>query len=482
MFFLKKWLSVGAVVLLSACAAGPNYHTPDITRSTADTLRAPQDFVRPHAGQSTELANWWRDFDDPLVARLIDATEQDNLSLAQAAARIKAARAERGVALTAFLPGGGTQLAVTESRANGASSKTTAAVLDASWELDIFGGLRRGAEGANARLASSVDSWHDLRVSLAAETANVYVGLRACEAQRDLLRSDVASREKSVKLTNLLVEEGFMAPAEAALVEAGTASTRQQFVSAQVSCTSLGKSLSMLTGIDEVNLTRELLDGQRKSLPAPRQFVVDSVPLVVVSQRPDVAAAERNLAAANADIGVARANRLPRLSLSGNISLGFLGVKLGDANDSNTSSSFGPVLSLPILNAARLANLERAARARYEESQAAYQQKVEQAVNEIEMALVNLDGANQRVKSAHTAADKFAYYFNASEVRYEVGTGSLLDLEDARRSQFMAKQSLIDTERDRVLYWISLYKAAGGDWRERVISNNQDAGKSHELN
>ena len=137
---------------------------------------------------------------------------------------------------------------------------------------------------------------------------------------------------------------------------------------------------------------------------------------------------------------------------------------------------------MPILNAARLANLERAARARYEESQAAYQQKVEQAVNEIEMALVNLDGANQRVKSAHTAADKFAYYFNASEVRYEVGTGSLLDLEDARRSQFMAKQSLIDTERDRVLYWISLYKAAGGDWRERVISNNQDAGKSHELN
>lgn len=463
----KAWSLAALLALLSGCAVGPDYQTPELSRSLSSHFYAPPDWIQPHEGSVAHLIQWWQQFDDPTMARLVEASQKDNLTLAQAAARIEAARAERGISTNAFFPNSQQSgVSVIETRRSGTATTTTTVGLDASWELDLFGRLRRGLEAADARLSATEYTWNDLRVSLSAETASTYVSLRACESQRELLRNDVASREKTAKLTGLLVDAGFTAPAEGALTEAGTAAGRQQLLVTQVACTSLAKSLTLLTGIDEATLTRELSQSRTKKIPTPRAFAISSIPAQVVSQRPDVAAAERSLAAANADIGVARANRLPRLALSGNISVGFLGIKLGEANSSNTTSSFGPVLSLPILDAARLANAEKAAKARYNESRAAYQQKVEQAVNEVEMALVNLDASSKKITNAQVASDKYQYYFNANQTRYDVGTGSLLDLENARRSQLQAQQALIDAKRDQVLYWIALYKAVGGDWHE----------------
>ncbi|MGD9945823.1 MAG: efflux transporter outer membrane subunit, partial [Burkholderiaceae bacterium] len=421
---------------------------------------------RPHAGSPAELQRWWQQFDDPLLAELVSAAQQQNPSLAQAAARIAEARANAAMAGAAAWP-------KLEARGSAVRSSTQlppmtgtrtqiGAELDASWEIDLFGSARLGAAAAQARADGSALQWHEARVSLAAEVASTYAGLRGCEALSDIYEQDLSSRTQTAELTRQKIDAGFEAPANGALARAGAAEAAGRLAAQRAECQVLIKQLVALTARDEAALVAELAP-RRAQLPQPAAFDVAAVPAAVLSQRPDLAAAERAVAAASADVGVAQADRYPRISLSA--SIGRAGVWFAGQQLDARSWSIGPGLVLPLFDAGRRAAAVDAARARFDSAVAAWRDRTLQAVREVEQALVRLDAADRREQEARQAAQGYAEFLAAAQMQWQVGTGSLLDLEQARRNALASNATVLQTRSDRLTAWLALYKAVGGGWR-----------------
>jgi multidrug efflux system outer membrane protein len=300
--------------------------------------------------------------------------------------------------------------------------------------------------------------------------AGKYVNYCACQLLAHALERDVKSREESARITDIAANVGLTAPADAQLARAGHADTAGYLTAQQAACDITVKSLVTLTGMSEAEL-RKTLQGGREAIPQPAEFAVASLPVTLLAQRPDLAAAERELAAASADIGVAEGNRYPRLSLLG--SLTHDASRSGGATITDKPWSFGPSLSLPIFNGGALAAQQTAAGARYEQALARYRKAVRAAVEEVETALVNLDSATRRVGDARIATTGYAAYFNAAEKNWRAGGLSLLMLEDARRSAAAAERNEIALQRERVLNWIALYKALGGGWDGQISSDSK---------
>ncbi len=445
--------------LVQACAVGPQYAPP--AAAAPDRFQA----SLPQADQrAAGLRDWWRQFDDPLVAQLVEAAQATNPTLAQALARIEQARGTAGGARGARFPELSAGVSGNRSKTTGADgavvSTTSLRSLDASWELDLFGAKRKAADAAEARLAARTADWHAARVSLAAEVGSTLVDYRACVATAQTLEQDLGSRLQTAQLTERKVKAGFMSTADSTLINASAADARQRLVAQQANCDLSVKALVTLTGIAEPELRARL--GTGAALPQPQAIAVQSVPAKALEQRPDVESAERELAAASAEINVAQAARYPRITLTGNV--GIAGLRLGGASNSDSTWSFIPALTLPLFDAGRRRADVDVAQARYDEAYAVYQQRVRGAVREIEEALVRLDSAARRQADAQAAARDYERYFDLSNDRLRAGTGSMFELEDARRSALAARQNLIGVQRERVTAWIALYKALGGGW------------------
>ena len=455
-----RWLlPVGLAALLMGCVATPSATPP------ADVMPAQWGGTLPHGGQGSRLADWWTQFDDPLLPQLIDTAQRQNPTLAQATARIRQARATAQVSGAARWPSldarAGVARSSTELPPTPGVQTTGSVSLDAAWEIDLFGVVRHSVTAAEARAAGSEAQWHNARVSLAAEVANAYVGLRTCEAVLAVYEQDAASLANTADLTQQKVKAGFDAPANAALANASAAEAANRVVAQRADCDVAVKQLVQLTALPEAGL-REQLTARRAVLPKPEQLTVASVPAELLSQRPDLAASERDLAAAAADVGVAKADRFPRLSLAG--SIGRAGVRAaGQTFDGNTWS-IGPSLLAPLFDAGRRRAAVDAAEARYDEAVAVYRERALAAVREVEESLVRLDAAEKREADAQRAAQGYAEFLAAAETQWRVGTGSLLDLEQARRSSLGASAGLLQVQRERVAAWLALYKAMGGGW------------------
>jgi multidrug efflux system outer membrane protein len=190
---------------------------------------------------------------------------------------------------------------------------------------------------------------------------------------------------------------------------------------------------------------------------------VASLPAQVLSQRPDVYRAEREVAAASAEVGAARADRFPRLQLSGTVATGRL--RFGGVDTDLNTWSIGPLaMTLPLFDGGRRAANVDAAQVRYEEAAALYAASVRQAVREVEQALVNLDSARGRDQDTRAAAEGYRTAFNATEVRYRNGLASLVELEDTRRTALASETALVALQRERIAAWVALYRAVGGGW------------------
>lgn len=452
-------------VLLGCAAVGPEY------RPTPPPAPLKWEAALPHGGQQAKLSDWWSQFNDPVLTGLIAEAEASSPTMTMAAARIAEARAALTVSEASTLPAvnGSTAASRTNNLGNAPLIPHTigSVAVDAAWELDLFGSVRRSTEAADARLAARKFEWHGARVSLAAEVAGSYVGYRACRQLEAAFARDAASRVETEQLTRILAEAGFIALADRELARAGLADARSELENQKAACEISIKSMVALIGLTETEL-RARLDGGTASaqLPVPAAFTVEAVPLRALSQRPDLAATERGLAAASADVGIAEANRYPRLTLSGNISLASV---LGGINIQ--SWSFGPALSLPLFDAGKRAAGVQAAEARLAQQRAAYEAAVRAAVNEVEQALVNLDSARRREADASAAVAGYANYYLATETNWRAGSVSLLSLEEARRNANNAERKLIALQRMRVQNWISLYKALGGGWQADAGEN-----------
>lgn len=424
----------------------------------------------PHGGQSGQLARWWAQWDDPLLGEVIAAAQEVSPTLASARARVAQARATRVTAEAGLSPR--VDASASASRGNNLIplplSSRAQIGLQAAWELDIFGAQRDAVTAGQARLAGAEAGWHEARVSVAAEAANAYLGLRACEQQRVVAERDAASRAETARLTDLSAGAGFIAPATAALARASAAEGSARLRQQRAQCEVERKVLVALTGMDEAALM------QRLAAPWPSRtpdtlFTVDAVPARVLAQRPDVRQAELALAAASADVGAARADRYPRLSLTGTVAAG--AARVGGATTEVQTWSIGPLtLTLPVFDAGRRAANTEAAQARYEEAVSLYRAQVRRAVSEVEQALVTLDSARARVGDARAAAEGFRASFVATEARHRAGLASLVELEDARRSQLAAETAVVGLQRELHNAWIALYRAAGGGWHAQAAS------------
>jgi NodT family efflux transporter outer membrane factor (OMF) lipoprotein len=452
-------------------AVGPDYATPDAAAVlSSDHWQA----ALPHAGASDALLNWWQSFNDPVLAELLKQAEVDSPTLAEAVARIDEARSALTATGTAHWP----QLGVEAHRMrnNGSAdfplpTPTTSrgVTVDAQWEIDLFGRVRRGTEAANARLSSSEHGWHAARISLAAEVASKYISYRACRLTLRTIDADLKSREDSARIVGLAAAAGLSAPADAQLAKAGAADTAGFQTAQAAACLLTRKSLVTLTGLPEARLAKMLDEteehgaAQSPHLPTPAAFQVDSLPVAVLAQRPDLVVVERQLAAASADIGVATANHYPRLALVGSLTRDR--TEIAGTDVLTKPWFFGPSLSLPIFAGGALAAQQDAAQARYAQAYARYRQAVRGAIEEVEATLVNLEAARQRSQHAKTAGAGYQSFFKASEQNWRMGGISLLTLEDARRLATAAERNEIALQRDHILSWIALYKALGGGWQ-----------------
>ncbi len=452
-----------AMLLLAGCAglAPPSSTAPGAgAPATPAQWQAPL----PHGGQLGDLQRWWRQFNDPLLVQLIEAGQQASPTVAAARARIEQSRAARVASSAALLPSLDAAAALSRARTDFVTPVGTlaSASLQAAWELDVYGANRAGADAAQARLEGSVASWHDARVSVAAEVASTYLSLRACEAQLAQTQFDATSRTETARLTELAAKAGFQPPANADLARASAAQGSATVTQQRASCDLAVKALVALTAQPEPALREQLAAGSAR-LPQPAQIAVAAVPAQALAQRPDLLAAARDVTAASADTSQAQAQRYPRIGLSG--SIGPARFETGGGSTSGTLWSFGPVtVSLPLFDGgARRANAE-AARARYDAATIIYAASLRTAVREVETALVALQSTAARNDDARIAAEGFERSYRAADSRFRGGLASLFELEDARRTAVAAQSALIDLQRERVAAWISLYRALGGGW------------------
>ncbi|WP_229261336.1 efflux transporter outer membrane subunit [Duganella margarita] len=452
-----------SALTLTGCALQQPYRTPQMP--VAARWHAPT----PHHGSTQVLVDWWARFDDPALAQLIGLAEVDSPTLARAVAQIDTARATVLASGASAWPGVTGSASVTRSNqagaidANSATSGTATTRkggLDASWEIDLFGKARSSRQSAQAQLQARVDDWHDARVSLAAEVADDYVQYRACRLLLRSYRDAAASQEQTVRSTRAAVLAGLSTAADGYLAAASAARAATTAAQQEAACEGLVKSLVAVTGVEEATLRAMVDRPEAPPLPEPGSFQVTSLPADLVRQRPDLASAERTLAANYAAIGQARADRYPSFTLSGSIS-----ASPPQLASPGTLWSFGPSLSIPVFDAGEKKAAVDTAVAAYALQLATYRSAVRSAVRDVEQALVELNGAALQSEQAHRSADQYRRYATAIETSWSAGLESLLTLEDARRSAITAETTLIGLQRDRVRCWISLYKAVGGGWR-----------------
>lgn len=475
----RPTLGLCLTLLLAGCAAvGPDYVPPKLSDAGVPGQWTSGSDM---AGSDKAVANtspafqWWAELDDPLLNQMVTEGFRTSPTLDIAVARVSQARAAYAGTRAAELPAitGDAESERSASDSSGKPSTDSWLSTNASWEIDLFGAVRRGNEGAAARAAAQQATLADVRVSLAADITDAYLSFRACQSNVALSEQDVVSREATEKLTAASVTEGFTAPYQAIRSKASVAEAKTQLASTRAYCARQENLLTRLTGIPRPELMKQLAGKPTglDRLPVPRHFGV-AIPAQSLTQRPDIRAAERKVAAASADIGLAEADRYPRLTLNG--SLGYEVEGTGGGALSFGTWSFGPSLSLPIFDGGRRKAAVDVAKARYDEALAEFKAKARNAIQEVEDALTRYAAAHERAENARVSANQYQQFFKTVEIRYREGASNLLELEDARRSMLDAQQTLLNVMQERLQAWVALNRATGGAAQYEPDSTGKD--------
>ncbi|RDJ19988.1 RND transporter [Bosea caraganae] len=459
-------LALPVLLCLSACAVGPDYVPP--MQALPSQWNAASPTRRPPA-----LSEWWRQFKDPALNRLVEEAVAGNLDVAQAKARIREARASRVQAIAPLFPQVDGSASVTRSRSasSGDSSfgnvtrNSFRAGFDTSWELDLFGARDRAIEAATYGADAAEDDLDGVLLTLVGDVASTVIEARGYQARIALARRTAATQRETEALTKVRFQAGAVSAADTARATAQVASTEAQIPALEIALSESLNRLAILIGRPPSAMANRLVGaGQVPATPTPPRA---GVPADVLRSRPDVRRAERLLAQATARIGQAEAARYPAVSLTGNISTSAL--KLGDlAKNSAIGWSIGPSLSVPIFNGGELAAAVDVARAQRDQSDAALRLAVLTALQDVEDALVGLRQERLRLASLATAATASGEAARLSQTLYRSGGISFLDVLDAERSQYSAEDALIQSRIALATRFIALNKALGGGWLRPV--------------
>ena len=474
------------MVALPGCTVGPDYHgAPQVTHANA-FVRAPADAVSPDHAPN----RWWESLGDPQLNALIDAALQNNQDLHAAQARLRESRAQLQQQRAADMPTvsadaaavrmrdpGLSSLQSSQQQSSGSTTQTTGqnsststgrgplqlytAGFDASWEIDLFGGTRRAIEAASAQ-AEAVDAdLADTQVSLAAEVAQAYIDLRSQQQRLALANQSAALEQKTLDLIRQQRERGVVPDADVERQTTQVENTKATLIPLDEQITESLDQLAVLTGQAPGALDREL------SAPVPLPALPSSVPVadpaVMLQQRPDIRAAERRLAASNAQIGQHKADLFPKVTM-----LGFIGADATNPGHLMRKSAFTwlgvPYLQWDLLDFGHTRGAIRQAEASRDEATASYTQTVLGALQDANNALSRYGHQREsvtRLQQIEASADRSA---NLMQQRYAAGASSMIDLLDTQRTQFSAQQNLVQGNADLLKDFVSLQKSLGLGW------------------
>jgi multidrug efflux system outer membrane protein len=473
---------------MAGCTVGPDYVRPRMPAPAQWSESSPS----PNTPQSDRA--WWKTFGDPALNRLIDEAATTNPDLKQAFQRIRIARTQRTQAVAAGLPtlsahgsasrrlNSFTSSAGTATAVGGTASGTGGAFgignnlidifqagFDAQWELDLFGGIRRTVEAAEATIEAEIENRRALTVSLLGEVAGQYVTLRANQQLLAVIRDNLAAQRDTLHLTRERQKAGLASYLDVAQAQAQVEATAadQPFYENQVKLAL--HALSVLLDRAPGELTQRL---QRPApIPQPAEPVAAELPSELLRRRPDILSAERRLKAANADIGAAVAAQYPRINLAA-----FIGLQNTDITDFTMlgkSWSAASTLAFPIFNWGSIqANIE-GRKARYQELAHAYRATVLNAFKEVEDALASIEQERRRQMQLQQAeaAEKLA--LDLARERYLKGLTGFLDVLTAERSLLARRQALIESQARLAGQRVALYKALGGSWEVAEPENRR---------
>jgi outer membrane protein TolC len=489
------WVAWSAALLVG-CATPTPYERPELSVPAAWSAGA------SNAGSRPGQALWWQALNDSALNAFVGSTLADNPTLAQALARLDESRAQVGVNAAQRLPS--ITATAGASRAKGLAttgggvgtsadallySNSAAIGPTISWEPDLFGRVRLSVEAASRRLDARTADAESVRLALAADVVGNVLSLRACAEGREVLGEDIQSRELALKLIRQRVAVGASAPVDEARSRSGLASARTSLVAREEQCARTVNALVALSGSNAATV-RALIpvhvpaaararlsvsspapvpvpttDPRTTALAMPPPATVPKavlqLPAQVLTQHPAVRTAERDAAAAWADIGIARADRLPRFDLMAALS----GQWLNAAGSTlrYTAWSLGSSVSGTLFDGgAGAANVD-AAEARYRAAVAVLRQSVLTAARDVEDALAASGSAETRAASTAESIDAARQTFVTTQDQWRAGAVSLFELEDARRQWVSALDASIAAERDRGLAWVALVRACGNN-------------------
>jgi len=457
------------LVPLAGCTVGPDFVKPQ-TSTPAEWL-GPRDATAPsrltaESTQAAQLARWWATLGDETLNSLIERALKDNLSLVQAEARVRQARAARTISASAGMPTLDATAGASRSRSpraggGGSTGNLFRAGFDAGWEVDVFGGVRRDVEASDAVIQSSIEDQRDVQVTLLAEVASTYVDLRASQQQLEIAQRNLETQRRSLELTTRRQAAGFIGKLDVVSAESQVAATESRLPTIQTTIRQSMYALATLLGVPPGDLIQEL--STPKPLAALPPSVPTGIPSEVLQRRPDIRRSEADLHAATARIGVATANLYPKFSLSGSF-----GLQGGEANDLGSYAqrywSIGPSIQWPIFRAGAInADIERQ-RALTDAAIASYKATVLAALEDVESSMTAFDLEQRRTTSLDQSVRASQDALRLSTSLYEAGRTDFLNVLNAQRSLLDAESSRLDSRRLTLTNLIALYKALGGGW------------------
>ncbi len=470
-----------SAALLAGCAVGPDYEQPAMalpvqyggaTTTTSD--------VTPHIVADEPIAAFWTLFGDDLLTRLVAQALATNHELRIAAANLDAARAIRGGAMADLFPvvnlgaSRDRQRLSADETLSGAVERSTLhrAGIDMSWELDLFGRVRRNLEASQGREQALAGELRAARVSVIAEVASNYMALRGMQEQYAVAQRNAGNQRETLRIVEARQQAGRGTEFDTVRARALLSATQAQLPALRAAVEQHIHRLSVLVG-QPPTLLGELLRPV-DTLPELPRLVKIGEPAQLLRRRPDIVAAERRLAAATADIGVAQADWFPRVSFTGE--LGFAarsGGRLGDGD--TTTYRYGPGISWSILDfghlRARVAESEAMARG----SLASYEQVVLRALEETESALVQYGAERERLDHLQVSVAANARAAELAHLRFDSGSADFLEVLDVERAQLESDALLSRSRTAAATGLIAVYKALGGGWETAEAVTDQTA-------
>ena len=485
---MQKTIILGIGLILFGCTVGPNYTAPTL----ANTPKQWSTDLSPNTTTHNPLAEeWWLAFNDPILKQLVKDAIAANLDLKQAALRIKEARTQRWITLTAGLPSLSAKSSVTkrfnnfqtggQPTASGSSFGAGNQVMnifqmgfDAQWELDLFGGERRALEAADATIDSEIENSRQILVTLLGEVANNYIQLRNYQQLSLITQNNLKSQQDTVSLTKTRQQAGFISYLEVAQAQTEAANTEAFLPDYDTIVKQSLHSLSILLN-KAPNALAPLLT-QPQAIPQLHNPELSTLPSELLTRRPDIRLAERLIAKASANIGVATADLYPRVNLAAFI--GLQNSKLTDFTPVGKSWSAASSLSLPIFNWGKINANIKSKKIQHELAFLDYQKTVLSAFKEVEDALIAYKNEQTRHQTLTMAVNSSQLALEMANERYNKGLTMFLDVLQSQNSLYQTQRDLVDSQAKLAVDLVALYKALGGGWQNQLNTNKDALPKS----